>query len=293
MTMPQEMFVFISYSHVDRDAARTISGLLSSAKIPYFLDEHIEWGADIPEQVAKAIAQSTHVIVVVSPASLKSGWVAYEVGRAQARGCVVLPYLVHPALDLPPYLKSLKYVVSTDEMLTYLTSPRRNELPLRLELSAGHVVGDYCGVPSGLGKAVSLAVIGDGDSVPSGAVPGVWLVVTNVGTADLQLLSPQIDLKSGARFNALKFPSFGAPFDNRELKPGFKTTYAIPGIPMFIDEFLAERVERVFIETPLKLKCEVAREQIDDACTYLRCHFSGDWGHLYKAFELWRSGAVG
>jgi hypothetical protein len=196
---------------------------------------------------------------------------------------------VHPALELPPNINQLKYVVSQDDILAYLTSRRGNELPLRLELSAGHVVGEYCGVSLGPGKTVSLAVVGDGDAGPAGALPGVWLAVTNLGTADVQLLSPQIDLKKGAKFRALKFPSFDNPSDDRDLKPGFKTTYAIPGIPMFVDEFLEGRVERIFVETPLKRQAEVPPEQIEDARRYLQRHFSGaNIGRLYEAFESWR-----
>ncbi len=287
------MFVFISYSHVDQEAARAIANVLESTKVRYFLDEHIEWGADITEEVARAIGKASHVLVVVSPASLKSGWVAYEVGRADARGCVVLPYLVHPSLDLPPYLKSLKHIGSHSEILEYLSSRPHNELPLRLELIAGHVVGEYCGVSLGLPtKGVSLVVIAEGDAGPPAAVPGIWLNVTNVGAADLQLLSPQIDLKNGAKYTALKFPTFGSAFDERSVKPGFKTSYAIPGIAMFVDLFVADLVERIFIETPLNLQSEVSTSQIEDVGRYLRRHFSFDWSQLYQTFEAWRSRSV-
>ena len=107
------MFGFISYSHIDKAHVDEIIEILDDNKINYFLDEKdIEWGEDITVEIQKAISKTTHLIIVISPASLKSSWVSYEVGMAAGKGIKLLPFLTHPSLDLPLYLRKYKYIIS-------------------------------------------------------------------------------------------------------------------------------------------------------------------------------------
>jgi len=141
------MFAFISYSHIDKKFVNSIIKYLTENGIEYFIDEKdIEWGEDVTEEVCKAIAKTTHLIVVISPASLKSNWVAYEVGMAEGKGIKVLPFLTHPSLELPIYLRKLKYITSIDSFEKYLKNVTRNELPVKIRLLYGHVLGKYSGV---------------------------------------------------------------------------------------------------------------------------------------------------
>lgn len=203
------MFVFISYSHIDSQEAKRIADFLDKRKVPYFLDQKsIEWGGDINDEIARAIGKATHLIVIVSPASLKSGWVAYEIGRAHARGIVTLPFLVHSALELPSFIRNVRHVSSLDEIECYFESKRTSELPIQLSLQWGHTIGNYCS-PDLPDKVIFLARTADGSSSPADSPPGLGLEVVNVSTGDLQLKSPCIVFKPGARFDEMSFPSYG------------------------------------------------------------------------------------
>ena len=73
--------VFISYSHVDAGVADEICSLLDEAEVSYFRDvKNIDWGDGINEHLRAALLDSQSVLVIISPASLKSVWVPFEVG---------------------------------------------------------------------------------------------------------------------------------------------------------------------------------------------------------------------
>jgi hypothetical protein len=104
--------VFISYSSIDDTVADEVILILQNAGVDYFLDrKDIEWGADIPRRIADGLAQCGSLLVIVSPASLKSQWVPYEVGQAIALEKAILPFLTHPSLDLPGYLQNYSHKV--------------------------------------------------------------------------------------------------------------------------------------------------------------------------------------
>ena len=107
--------VFISYSHIDTEVADEITNYLESFKIPFFRDvKNIEWGDSISDEVQSALDKSDTVLVIISPASLKSQWVPYELGYCTALKCRILPFLTHPSLDLPNYIANLKYLQQSD-----------------------------------------------------------------------------------------------------------------------------------------------------------------------------------
>lgn len=112
--------VFVSYSHSDREVADTLCAILDDLSIPYFRDERsIEWGESISSEVKLALSEAFAVIVVVSPGSLKSQWVAYETGYASALDKRILPFLTHPDLDVPGYMRDLKNHLDVAEVRSY------------------------------------------------------------------------------------------------------------------------------------------------------------------------------
>lgn len=115
--------VFISYSHVDKEYADMIIAILDKYKVPYFIDEKsIEWGRGINATIEKVMDNSiTHEIVILSPASLKSQWVSYEIGYAKAKGIEVLPYLIHPSLDVPLFIADANYVTDLKMIENYFS----------------------------------------------------------------------------------------------------------------------------------------------------------------------------
>lgn len=109
--------VFISYSHTDSAAADDIVAILDNLGVETFRDvKNIEWGQPISAKVRDGLESATAIIVIVSPGSLKSQWVAYEVGYGTGTKKRVLPYLTHPSLELPGFMSDLAYVQSHSEI---------------------------------------------------------------------------------------------------------------------------------------------------------------------------------
>jgi len=114
------MYVFISYSHVDKSLAKEIACKLDDSFIHYFLDEKsITFGDDINKEIQLSMDKITHLIVIISPASLKSQWVPYEVGLAEAKGAKIIPFIHHPSPDLPGFLANRKGFSEIGQIATF------------------------------------------------------------------------------------------------------------------------------------------------------------------------------
>jgi hypothetical protein len=112
--------VFISYSHIDSAVADDICQCLDGEAISYFRDiKKVDWGDSINLEVRAALEKASAVVVIISPASLKSYWVPYEIGYALAFRKRILPYLVHPSLDVPPFIGDLKYLTTLEHVQEY------------------------------------------------------------------------------------------------------------------------------------------------------------------------------
>jgi len=123
--------VFISYSHEDSKTADSIVAVFKKLGIEYFRDvKHIEWGRSISEEVRGALKRSVAILVILSPASIKSQWVPYEVGYGRALNKIVLPFLTHPSIDVPSYMGDLRRISRIPEMREYLEN---NPLPQVVE----------------------------------------------------------------------------------------------------------------------------------------------------------------
>lgn len=135
--MPEERRVFISYSRVDREFVAAIVAELKATGTLYVLDEKdIDWGDHVESAIRGSIRDSSHLLVVISPASAKSTWVPYEIGLAQGYGLTILPLLTHPSMELFPFLRSLNYKTDIASIRGYFGSPatakgatRRNPKP--------------------------------------------------------------------------------------------------------------------------------------------------------------------
>lgn len=115
--------VFISYSSVDREQVKALAKALDGVPISYFLDEkEIQWGDDITEKIGRGLAECSALIVVLSPASVKSQWVPFEIGQAVGLGKRVLPFLTHPSVEIPAFLRKFHYKTSIEGVTTFFRS---------------------------------------------------------------------------------------------------------------------------------------------------------------------------
>src|SRR5262245_59783120 len=105
--------VFISYSHNDKDTAAALARELEGLEVPYFLDtKDNAWGESITDGLHKAMQAASAIVVIVSPASVKSHWLSFELGYAIAMNKPILPFVTHRSIELPDYLRGLR--VSSD-----------------------------------------------------------------------------------------------------------------------------------------------------------------------------------
>jgi hypothetical protein len=115
------MLAFISYAHEDSALVDQLCERLLSAGLRVFRDtKDILWGGRISADVQQALEQAGGVVVVVSPASVRSQWVPYEIGYATALRKPILPFLTHPSIDLPGYLADLRYITDLDATGTFI-----------------------------------------------------------------------------------------------------------------------------------------------------------------------------
>ena len=119
-------------------------------------------GQEISKEVHNALEVSIAVLVVISPASIKSQWVPYEIGRDTANDKIILPLLTDPRMELPDYVEREKGI-----------QPHRS---FEMDLGAGvailqYKIGDsvsssiYFGI-DGDTKAHFLRMMGGENSIP-------------------------------------------------------------------------------------------------------------------------------
>jgi hypothetical protein len=102
------MKVFISHSSIDKWVARQIADQLRDRGIDSFLDEKdIETGDVIDSAIQDHLEDCDELLMLLSPAALKSPWVLMEIGGAKVLRKRLVPILLHVgANDLPHPLAS-------------------------------------------------------------------------------------------------------------------------------------------------------------------------------------------
>lgn len=133
---PSRAYVFISYSHQDAKAAFEIATKLREARIAHFMDRRTGFGEPLPTRLQDEIGRATHLIAYISPASIHSPWVHFELGFARARGVTIIPYLIHADIQLPLFIASEKHVTKDGEaqLLEQLAEHKRPVEPGRKRL---------------------------------------------------------------------------------------------------------------------------------------------------------------
>lgn len=140
-------FVFISYSHADEKFATEFSARLKKAGLQHFIDRRsILWGDDIPDQVHRALERATHLVVLISPGSERSQWVAYEMGFARGKKVKIVPYLLHPSMQMPGFISSIKYLQDAKDETEFLSALRRKRQATSIKRPAG--VNSQPGLPA-------------------------------------------------------------------------------------------------------------------------------------------------
>jgi TIR domain len=279
------MGVFISYSHVDTDYVLSLTRLLEAHKIPYFLDsKDIMWGSSINDDIRQAFDNAEYLIVVLSPASLKSTWVPYEIGLARGKNIKILPILIHPSLDLPSYIGDIKYLTSLNEVEHFLATSFFRQLRLRVALKPGHAMpmgaeAKDMEIPRGLMGIRDYSI--EEEVIPQDKLPHLAIVVTNNESREVELeqwgieFSEEIQLNPNSkdsRYDALMHRSQ----HSKILRPGGTTSLSLPvEFNAVVTAFCTEKVKGVFVEDNQSFRCYASFDDVAKAIQYFEKFFLG------------------
>lgn len=110
------MQVFISYAECDESVAKKIAAGLEKEGLKVWLDSRILPGQNWAELVSKALKESSAMVVLLTPASIRSSFVQREIDYAlgdQTFRHRLIPVIVSeelPEKDIPWILQSLKTI---------------------------------------------------------------------------------------------------------------------------------------------------------------------------------------
>ncbi len=103
--------IFVSYALSDREIADRVVGRLTSAGLNVWIDRaQIAPGQSIVQRISEALADSSYLLLLASPASLASNWVSREwASSLAAKNTAIVPLKIAP-VDMPRLLLDTLYI---------------------------------------------------------------------------------------------------------------------------------------------------------------------------------------
>jgi hypothetical protein len=142
--------IFISHQQKDKEAAKKIADYLLNAGIDVYYDEYdkdlkVQHQKSDPNAVTQAICNginnSTHMLVLVSPNTLNSTWVPFEVGYGYDKTDLsVLCLKGIPKGGLPEYIRIAKIIrdIYDFNSLISIVSGKSKEILLETKLMSDY-----------------------------------------------------------------------------------------------------------------------------------------------------------
>src|SRR5664279_2493239 len=87
-------YVFVSYSHLDREYARKLADHLLANGFDVWIDDRIDFGSRWMHEIFTAIDDSSAYIVIMTPRAYEREWVENERLYAKRRNKIVFPLLL-------------------------------------------------------------------------------------------------------------------------------------------------------------------------------------------------------
>lgn len=145
--------VFIAHQNKDKDQARKVADYLQNAGIDVYFDEYdselrIHHQSNNPKKVTEAICNginnSSHMLVIVSPNTINSAWVPFEIGYGfEKTDLGVLCLKGIPKGSLPEYIRTapiIRDIYDLNNLITRLTG-RKTEILLETKMMSDY--GSY------------------------------------------------------------------------------------------------------------------------------------------------------
>ena len=114
--------VLISYSLVDSEVADELVRTLLKQNLDIVRNVRDKsWGESVELKVDKSFDMVSELLVIVSPVSLNSQWLPYEIGLASGKGKKVIPFITDPSLELPPDISGLACFTKVSQVEKYFS----------------------------------------------------------------------------------------------------------------------------------------------------------------------------
>lgn len=136
------MKVFISHQKEDKPSAKEIANFLISMGIEVYFDQFDKELQDalnrndakgVVHAIKNGVKQSTHMLVLISPNTLSSKWVPYEIGYGEDK--IPLKGLTLKGIgnsQIPEYLKTIPLIRNINDIDNYAqTFAKRNLFEVR------------------------------------------------------------------------------------------------------------------------------------------------------------------
>ena len=125
--------VFLSHINMDKEMVREIGNYITKAGIDIYLDENdtdLQYASSqgndekITKCIHNGIKESTNILCLLSPDTVKSWWVPYEIGYGEkaAKEISSLKLKELSSNNIPSYLKMKKIINGINELNDYLQS---------------------------------------------------------------------------------------------------------------------------------------------------------------------------
>lgn len=103
--------VFISYSTNDLEVVNHVKLLLEKYGINVYVAEYTAPpGVDLTNHIKNSITNCNLFVLLWSSSAKKSEWVTLEIALANANNKTIIPVILEPNLELPVFIKNLKYL---------------------------------------------------------------------------------------------------------------------------------------------------------------------------------------
>ena len=118
--------IFISYARQDSLKVEELLSKLKEVQVSGWLDQaDIAAGDEISSVLRDSLKKASAVLVLISPASLSSRWVEFEVSAGQVLGKTIIPVIISGEgieNELPPSIADIMYIDARKKSLEEVAS---------------------------------------------------------------------------------------------------------------------------------------------------------------------------
>jgi len=124
--------IFISHQKADKESAKKIANYLIAAGVDVYLDEYdtdlkthhqSNNPKGVTDSICKGINNSSHMLVLISPNTMKSTWVPFEIGYGYDKTDLnVLCLKGIPVGGLPEYVRAVKIIRDIYDLNSYISN---------------------------------------------------------------------------------------------------------------------------------------------------------------------------